>query len=99
MLSISSLTLVDFGPYRGQQRIDLTRDEGVFLIYGPNGRGKTNLHNAFRWALYGYTLDRRRRGAPESIANSESRKTAGHASFKTILEFRYGDELAGTRRH
>jgi DNA sulfur modification protein DndD len=92
MLSISSLTLVDFGPYRGQQRIDLARDEGVFLIYGPNGRGKTNLHNAFRWALYGYTLDRRRRGAPDSIANSESRKTNGHASFKTILEFTSDDQ-------
>ena len=70
MLALDRLAIVDFGPYRGRQEIVFSRENGVYLVYGPNGRGKTNLHNAFRYALYGYVLDRRRVGKLEDVANS-----------------------------
>ena len=48
MLSLRRLIVQDFGPYRGRQEMTFSRDRGVYIVYGPNGRGKTTLHNAFR---------------------------------------------------
>jgi DNA sulfur modification protein DndD len=87
MLTLTSLTLRDFGPYKGQQIISFARERGVYIAYGPNGRGKTTLHNAFRYALYGEILRRNRREQPGELANSESSKERGYRSFATVLEF------------
>lgn len=89
MLSLSRLTIQDFGPYRGRQEMAFTRDRGVYIVYGPNGRGKTTLHNAFRYALYGEILGRRRAEEARELSNSEARKQAGYGSFETILDFEH----------
>jgi DNA sulfur modification protein DndD len=89
MLSISRLTIQDFGPYRGRQEMSFTRERGVYIVYGPNGRGKTTLHNAFRYALYGEILGRRRAEQAHELANSEARKQAGYGSFETTLDFQH----------
>ena len=47
----------DFGPYVGETRIDFP-DEGVVLVHGENGCGKTTIINAMNWCLYGTVLDR-----------------------------------------
>ena len=100
MLALDRLAIVDFGPYRGRQEIVFSRANGVYLIYGPNGRGKTNLHNAFRYALYGYVLDRRRVGKLEDVANTEAKKAQGYGSFETILDFHNdGARFRLTRRY
>ncbi|MDQ0093063.1 AAA family ATPase [Paeniglutamicibacter psychrophenolicus] len=87
MLTLNSLTMRDFGPYKGEQTISFSRDRGVYIAYGPNGRGKTTLHNAFRYALYGEILRRNRVEQASELANSESRKERGYGSFATVLEF------------
>jgi len=43
VLSIRSISLTDFGPFKGEQRIDFPADPGVSIIYGENMRGKTTL--------------------------------------------------------
>lgn len=87
MLTLTSLTLRDFGPYKGEQTISFSREQGVYIAYGPNGRGKTTLHNAFRYALYGEILRRNRPEQPGELANSESSKERGYGSFATVLDF------------
>jgi DNA sulfur modification protein DndD len=58
---IRSLTIEDFGKYRGQQKIDLSVDWGseknIVLIGGLNGAGKTTLLVALRLALFGKLND------------------------------------------
>ena len=73
-MRFSSLTLEDFGPYKGVQTLDLTGDDGVTIIWGNNGRGKTTLLNAFRYALYGKVYGRNARMAHslQKIGNWES---------------------------
>lgn len=92
MLTLTSLTMRDFGPYKGKQTISFSHDQGVYIAYGPNGRGKTTLHNAFRYALYGEILRRNRPEKPGELANSESRKERGYGSFATVLDFTNGAE-------
>lgn len=53
MLHFDKLILNNFGPYKGRQVIDFTLESGVTIFWGNNGRGKTTLLNAFRYALFG----------------------------------------------
>lgn len=87
MLTLRSLSIEDFGPYRGSQTIEFPSDRGVYIVYGPNGRGKTTLHNAFRYALYGEIRGRVQNRPALDAANTESRRDNGRATFKTVLRF------------
>lgn len=101
MLSIRSILLTDFGPFKGEQRIDFPADSGVAIIYGENMRGKTTLLNAIRYALFGKVITR---GAGEvalhQIGNWETAKEKGKFGFKVVLEFEHeGSKYQLTREH
>lgn len=51
------LSLCSFGPYPGEEKIDFTRfgGNGVFLITGPTGSGKTTIFDGITYALFGLT--------------------------------------------
>lgn len=54
-LSLTSLRVTNFGPYYGQQTVELNTPVGspVVLVHGENTLGKTQLFAALRWCLYG----------------------------------------------
>lgn len=90
MLRFTSLTVEDFGPFKGSQTIDFTDENGVIITWGNNGRGKTKLLNAFRYALYGKFQNRRGANVELTrLSNIESHKD-GRYGFKVVLRMTDG---------
>jgi DNA sulfur modification protein DndD len=86
MLHFLSMTLSNFGPYKGTQTIDFSNRSGVTIFWGDNGRGKTTLLNAFRYALFG-TIQRRN-GVLRSLRDMENieGRDEGHYGFSVVLK-------------
>lgn len=63
-MRLHRLTLTAFGPFAGSHTVDfdrLTRD-GLFLLHGPTGAGKTSVLDAVCFALYGSVPGARQSG-------------------------------------
>lgn len=93
MLHFLGLTIVNFGPYKDTQVVDFSSEEGVTIIWGNNGFGKTILLNIFRYALFGKV---QRRGAKthslKQIANWDS-YDAGIYGFKVVLKMKSDSDI------
>jgi exonuclease SbcC len=77
------LTLHAIGPYPGHQEVDFEAlaQEGLFLIHGPTGAGKTFLLDAITFALYGDVPGDR------SVTSIRSQFADPHAEPRVSLEF------------
>ena len=85
MLHFDRMKLQNFGPYKGEQVIDFTDQSGVTIFWGNNGRGKTTLLNAFRYALFG--VIERRNGELKHLSEMENQEAAkeGHHGNSVVL--------------
>lgn len=91
------LTLSAFGPYARQTVIDFERlgTDGLFLITGDTGAGKTTLFDAISFALYGEASGGAKRRSAKSF-----RSDYASASDETFVEyvFRHKDHTYRIRR-
>ena len=68
-LRLQYLVLLNIGPFRGTQIIDMTTDKNIpgYAFFADNGRGKTSIYNAMRWCLFGEVKTRVRAGSGTKI--------------------------------
>lgn len=89
------LTLSAFGPYAGETTIDFTRfgTQGIFLITGNTGAGKTTIFDAITYALFG-------KASGESRDDTMFRSTYAAPNLPTYVEllFEYKGILYTIRR-
>jgi exonuclease SbcC len=67
-VKIHHVTMTGFGPYRGTETVDFDAfdDDGIFLITGRTGAGKTSILDAVTYALFG-SIPRYDGGAGEKV--------------------------------
>lgn len=100
MLRFTSLTVEDFGPFKGNQTIDFTNEDGVTFIWGNNGRGKTTLLNVFRYAIYGKFQNRRGTSVDLTMLTNRESRLEGRYGFKVVLRMNNdGDQYELTRQY
>jgi len=98
MLQFTGMIIDNFGPYKGENQIDFTDKSGVSIFWGDNGRGKTTLLNAFRYALFGSV--QRRHGTLmvlREMENYESRTDGIYGFSISIRMENDGDQYLLTR--
>ena len=89
------LTLSAFGPYAGRQEVDFEAlgRQGLYLITGDTGAGKTTIFDAITFALYGEPS-----GGARSAAMLRSKYAAADAQTFAELRFENGGQIYTVRR-
>lgn len=98
MLQFTGMIIDNFGPYKGRNAIDFYDENGVSIFWGDNGRGKTTLLNAFRYALFGTV--QRRHGTLKTLREMENYESRADGIFGfsiTIQMENEGDQYELTR--
>lgn len=88
-MRISALRIAGFGPFRGEQQVDFDQfaGDGVFLISGKTGSGKSSVLDAIVFALYGSVP----RYEGQSAHGIRSHHAAPEDPSYVELEFELGD--------
>lgn len=91
------LTFQAFGPYAQKITVDFTKleQDGLFLVCGPTGAGKTTIFDAIAYALFGEAS-----GGPERRSADSFRSDYAAADTETFaeLEFEHRGECYRVRR-
>lgn len=84
------LSMQAFGPYWKRTEVDFTGvpRQGLFLIHGPVGSGKTSLLDAITFALYGESSGGER-------VRQEMRNDLAPDSLPTVVEFEFEADATG----
>ena len=72
----------NFGPFKGDQTIELPDDNGVAVIYGDNNLGKTTILNSVRWLFVGKFLERT--GLPRNDRDLVNREAVSEAGEEPV---------------
>ncbi len=88
MLKISKLSIQNFGPYLGKHELSFSQSDGVTIVWGDNGFGKTTIMNAFRYVLWGTLYSRKRQIlSPHTFVNNLSLESHGDMLIELYMKY------------
>ena len=65
MLRFKKIEMENFGTYKGVKEFNFTEKDGVTIVWGNNGLGKTTLLNAFKYVLFNKIVGRGNEETPK----------------------------------
>ncbi len=91
MIKFKTIEMTNFGPYQAPESLNFGGNDGVLVVYGDNGTGKTTIINAFRWAFTGKAKGRVGDILPDQLINRDAIKdSAGTVTATVKIEFEIG---------
>jgi len=85
-MRFNKIKIENFGPFKLPVSIDFKSRDGVSIIWGGNGRGKTTILNAFNFVLNGQLKERDRKINDFISFINEDGMAEGKYSYKVSLE-------------
>lgn len=82
----------NFGTYKGTKEFSFTEKDGVTIVWGNNGLGKTTLLNAFKYVLFNKIVGRGTEETPKRQLINWDSYSKGHYYFRVSLYFSMDDE-------
>lgn len=79
-----TIELENFGIFYGRQKISL--GPGLHIVHGENGRGKTTLLNAVRWAFFGTFENRQGQSVSSRVVLNRDARREGATRFAVAIE-------------
>jgi DNA sulfur modification protein DndD len=97
---IKQIKVCNFGPFYGEHHLNLASNEnGVYIIHGNTGQGKTSLLRSILWGLYGKVLDRHAKEIPPTSLLNLSALAECNLAFSVSISFSLeGKEWVLTRK-
>lgn len=100
-ITITSLAIENFGPFRERQVIDLdvSSSRPIVLLKALNGSGKTTLLGALQVCLYGYRAmhSGRRTHFDQYVASLQRQDATGPSVLDTLLSVEFGGTTRAMR--
>ena len=90
-MRFEKLTIENFGPYKDKEIIDFTQDDGVIIIWGDNGRGKTSILNAFNFLFFSSVKDNSGKTDDYFSFINDFGKAEGNYEFAVTLDVSMDD--------
>lgn len=101
-MKLLSIKLENFRQFYGKHTIDFsTSDNGITVISGNNGRGKTSIYRALIYGLYGEKMlsqDEGVKGREINLVNISSVEEKGKSRASVEISFKHSDKLYRLRR-
>jgi DNA sulfur modification protein DndD len=99
-MKLQELTIYNFMPYKGEQKIDFPQHEtqNVMLLFGDNMRGKTSFLNSIRWGFYGLALGRHLREIPRTNLINSIAASEDNWSMSIMIKFTHENKSYELRR-
>ena len=99
-MRIRRIKVCNFGPFYGEHDLDLSSEEnGVYIIHGNTGQGKTSLVRSILWGLYGKVLDHHGKEIPPTSLLNRAAFAECNLAFSVVIFFSLeGKEHVLTRK-
>ncbi|MHA1227166.1 MAG: AAA family ATPase [Candidatus Hodarchaeales archaeon] len=99
-MKITKINIYNFGPFYGEHEITFPGEgEGIHIIRGNTGQGKTSLQRAILWCLYGRVLDRKGKEVrPTSLLNRSAFRDAIYQFWVRIFFNHEGESWSISRQ-
>lgn len=93
---LTKIVIDDFNIFYGRQPLELTN--GLYVIHGLNGRGKSTFLNAITWALFGEYVDRQGNPVTPTVMLNLEAANEGTTAFGVELYLLDGADQIRLRR-
>ena len=89
MIELESITVQNFGPYLDEHSLDFGGHQGVYVIYGNIGHGKTSFLHAFRWAFTGQTFKKTGTILSQNLINRDAIKNSDGSTVEMCVTVKF----------